>query len=121
MASGQEFGLPINCHIAMDSEGMPCTLHWAVPRGHTELAGHLLDQVGKAAVDVADDDGWTPLIIAASAGHSQLVNMLLDNGADVNKTTSQGRSDPSTLYHTGHIAPYFRGLPPIRFFFGKNA
>ena len=22
LASGQEFGLPINCHIAMDSEGM---------------------------------------------------------------------------------------------------
>ena len=22
--------------------------------------------------------------------------------------------------HTGHIAPYFRGLPPIRGFFGKK-
>ena len=22
LASGQDFGLPINCHIAMDSEGM---------------------------------------------------------------------------------------------------
>ena len=71
-----------------------CTLYSppAYSRGHTELAGHLLDQVGKAAVDSPDDDGWTPLIIAASAGHAQLVTMLLDNGADVNKTTSQGRS-----------------------------
>ena len=46
-------------------------------------------KVGKAAVDTADDDGWTPLIIAASAGHNQLVEMLLDNGANVNATTSQ--------------------------------
>ena len=46
-------------------------------------------KVGKAAVDTADDDGWTPLIIAASAGHNQLVEMLLANGANVNATTSQ--------------------------------
>merc|ERR1711974_497672 len=30
--------------------------------------------------------------IAASAGHNQLVEMLLANGANVNATTSQGRS-----------------------------
>ena len=74
-------------------------------RGHVELAGKLFDQViiassvglltfsctkvGKGAVDTADDDGWTPLIIAASAGHNQLVEMLLANGANVNATTSQ--------------------------------
>ena len=46
-------------------------------------------QVGKAAVDTTDDDGWTPLIIAASAGHNHLVEMLLANGANVNATTSQ--------------------------------
>ena len=40
-------------------------------------------------MDTADDDGWTPLIIAASAGHNQLVEMLLANGANVNATTSQ--------------------------------
>ena len=46
-------------------------------------------KVGKAVIDTADDDGWTPLIIAASAGHNQLVEMLLGNGANVNATTSQ--------------------------------
>ena len=40
-------------------------------------------------MDTSDDDGWTPLIIAASAGHNQLVEMLLANGANVNATTSQ--------------------------------
>ena len=46
-------------------------------------------KVGRGAVDTSDDDGWTPLIIAASAGHNQLVEMLLANGANVNATTSQ--------------------------------
>ena len=87
-------------------------------RGHVELAGKLFDQViivfcaglhfshlmkhvtkvGKAAVDTADDDGWTPLIIAASAGHNQLVEMLLANGANVNATTSQvGKRQCATI------------------------
>ena len=54
--------------------------------------------MGKGAVDTADDDGWTPLIIAASAGHNQLVEMLLANGANVNAATSQvGKSQCATL------------------------
>merc|ERR1719348_517207 len=73
---------------AKDDSGREA-LHWAVSRGHIELAGKLFDQVGKGAVDMADDDGWTPLIIAASAGHNQLVEMLLANGANVNVKTSQ--------------------------------
>ena len=56
-------------------------LHWAVSRGHAELAAGLLDQAGRAAVDSPDDDGWTPLIIAASAGHSELVALLLGAAA----------------------------------------
>ena len=51
-------------------------------------------------MDTVDDDGWTPLIIAASAGHNQLVEMLLANGANVNATTSQVRK----RYHRGSNA-----------------
>ena len=35
---------------------------------------------------------WTPLIIAASAGHVAICRYLLDNGAAVNSVTDQGRS-----------------------------
>ena len=90
-------------------------------RGHVELAGKLFDQVimasavglltssctkvGKGAVDTADDDGWTPLIIAASAGHNQLVEMLLANGANVNATTSQvGKRPCATLKYNGPVS-----------------
>jgi len=71
-----------------DSGRLP--LHWAVSKGHTELAAWLLDQTKEA--DVADESGWTPLIIAASAGHSDLLRLLLDNGTDLNRTTDQGRT-----------------------------
>ena len=47
-------------------------------------------QVGRAAVDTADTDGWTPLIIAASAGHSQLVDMLLGHSTLILHLTSPG-------------------------------
>ena len=34
-------------------------------------------------VDTADDSGWTPLIIACSAGHTDIVHMLVEKGAKV--------------------------------------
>ena len=34
-------------------------------------------------VDTADDSGWTPLIIACSAGHTDIVHMLVERGAKV--------------------------------------
>merc|ERR1711915_143659 len=71
-----------------DSGRIP--LHWAVSKGHIELAAWLLDQTKEA--DVPDESGWTPLIIAASAGHTDLLKLLLSNNVDVNRTTDQGRS-----------------------------
>merc|ERR1712025_201609 len=59
------------------------------------MGGWLLAQA-KELLDVKDSDGWTPLIIACSAGHTELVLSLLEGGADINATTSQGRS--SLLY-----------------------
>lgn len=71
-----------------DSGRLP--LHWAVSKGHTELAAWLIDQTKDC--DSPDESGWSPLIIAASAGHADLMKLLLDNGAGVNRTTEQGRT-----------------------------
>ena len=43
-------------------------------------------------MDAEDEGGWTPLIIASSAGHDLVVRMLIEAGAGVNKTTREGRS-----------------------------
>ena len=43
-------------------------------------------------VDIKDDAGWTPLIIASSAGHMDIVQMLIEKGAKVNEVTDEGRS-----------------------------
>ena len=36
-------------------------------------------------VDIKDDTGWTPLIIASSAGDMDIVQMLIEKGAKVSE------------------------------------
>ena len=36
--------------------------------------------------------GATPLVLAAAGGHSDLLTLLLDKGADINAVTNAGKS-----------------------------
>jgi len=78
---------------ALDSLSSPLTelkdpdgltlLHWAVDRGHTDVAKFLLcKDIG--LLNMQDGDGQTALHYAASCGHLELVSLLLEVGADPN-------------------------------------
>jgi len=66
-------------------------LHWVCAGGHEEIVEYLLNEI-KVPVDEPDDSGWTPLIIACSAGYVNIVHLLLSHNADVNKLTTNGQS-----------------------------
>ncbi|KAJ6468300.1 ankyrin repeat-containing domain protein, partial [Mycena sanguinolenta] len=58
--------------------------------GSVEIARYLVDK--QAEVDPVDNSGWTPLHIAVSAGHDEIVQELVGAGADVNRKNSKGIS-----------------------------
>lgn len=56
-------------------------LHFACDRGHELIVSALCTRFG-ANVNVQDHMGYTPLHNAASAGRADIVQFLLDHGAD---------------------------------------
>jgi len=66
-------------------------LHWACSGGHDIIVEYLLN-VCNAPIDEPDDSGWTPLIIASSAGRDNIVRLLLQQNADPNNRTSIGQT-----------------------------
>ncbi|XP_066992541.2 ankyrin repeat, PH and SEC7 domain containing protein secG isoform X2 [Anabrus simplex] len=67
-------------------------LHYAVMHRHIEMA-RLLIQAG-SIVNLRDDNGDTPLIVAARTGVCELAKLLLENGASVNYPNSLTGSVP---------------------------
>ena len=46
--------------------------------------------IEKGEIDIANKDGFTPLLIATYYGHTPLVKYLAENGADVNRQDNDG-------------------------------
>eukprot|EP00644_Phytophthora_capsici_P000016 jgi/Phyca11/4920/fgenesh1_pm.PHYCAscaffold_4_\ len=86
----------INLDVKDEDERTP--LHLACALGQLEVAEFLLEHA-KAAVNVQDDAGWTPLMSAASAGHGEIVRLLLSKGADSNLPNENGQIP--LHYHKG--------------------
>ena len=58
----------------------------------------------EANVNAANEDGTTPLFIAAEKGHRDIVALLLDHGADVKQTTTDGATPLHIAAEMGHRA-----------------
>jgi hypothetical protein len=65
-------------------------LHYAATVAPLPVVDILLE--GGAAVDAADAEGTTPLMLSASVGRSDVVKRLLRAGADPRRTDQHGRS-----------------------------
>lgn len=68
-----------NNGIVVDRKGNTI-LHAAASLGATDVVQELLDSA-KVAVDVENDDAETPLYKAFQAGHTEVIEILLDRGA----------------------------------------
>ncbi|KZO96536.1 ankyrin [Calocera viscosa TUFC12733] len=64
-------------------------LHWASTR-HKDVVELLLSHNPPPDVNIKDSQGWTPLMIAASAGQDDIVELLIGAGADVKAVNEKG-------------------------------
>eukprot|EP00439_Symbiodinium_sp_Y106_P027419 s2760_g3.t1 len=68
-------------------------LHRVAARGRPDIARMLL--AARADVEKVDANGWTPLFKAVRHAHSEMVQLLLDEGANKLKKDSSGESPAS--------------------------
>ena len=65
-----------------DGEGYTA-VHFAAWDGKDQILSYLLEAGAQA--DVVGEDGYTPLFLAAAGGHLKCVEILVEEGADVNR------------------------------------
>ncbi len=76
-------------------------MHYAALRGHAGVLSLLID--GGGDVNVAAENGTTPLMMAASEGRSEAVALLLKRGADATRATDAGRTAVAWARGAGHL------------------
>ncbi|UKZ47994.1 hypothetical protein TrVGV298_002230 [Trichoderma virens] len=70
-------------------------IHFAAAAPSADGFFYLLEQSKDMDIDVADNDGWTPLLWAARSGAAETITRLVDQGADVCV-----RSHPDYFYNS---------------------
>lgn len=76
-------------------------LFTAAQNGQIQVVKRLLAEKG-ANVDQKDNNGWTPLNIAAQNGHSNVVELLLAKGAKIDQANSNGWTPLNSASLNGH-------------------
>lgn len=66
-------------------------MHWACAGGHEDILDYLVTQYA-VKLDQPDEQGWTPLMIASSAGHLTIVKKLIAHKCDVNAQNDNGQT-----------------------------
>ena len=78
-------------------------IHYAVEGGNREIVKFLIDNdFGKPDM-VQDDRAFTPLHLAARAGHAELVSLLLNVGYQADRPDKNGRTPLHCAAEGGHI------------------
>ncbi|XP_026232318.1 ankyrin repeat domain-containing protein 50 isoform X2 [Anabas testudineus] len=86
---------------SQDTAGRP-PMHSVAWTGHSEV-GHCLLEASGVNIDLACHQGATALSIAAQEGHSNIVAMLLERGANPNHIDKYGRSPVKVAGKHGHF------------------
>ncbi len=73
----------------------------AAHKGNAKIFGMLLAR-GEIDINFRNDDGKTALRIAVCAGHTKIVELLLDKGADVNESSQEGHTLLMSATICGH-------------------
>ncbi|XP_078434810.1 ankyrin [Wolffia australiana] len=107
--AGADFGLVSHCRLSKErrdllegvmleltlensgAAGRFCALHCAARRGDQNAVVQLL-QSRCFGVDVADADGYTPLMLAAKEGHVGVCRLLIASGARCGVSTGRGET-----------------------------
>lgn len=78
-------------------------LHTAAGCGNAQVLSAFLAGGGRKLVNQIDEDGWTPLMSAASSGKDEIVQQLISSGAHVNAANDMKRSALHFAASKGHV------------------
>ena len=83
-------------------DGLNC-IHYAAKRGHTDILEIMIEEVDEMNVNVRTQMlDWTPLHYASFGGHVTTAKTLLQEGADVNSITHEGKFPLMLAVSQGH-------------------
>lgn len=77
--------------------------------GHTDCVNELI-KLGANVNAVAQRGGWPALLLAAHYYRTDIVDLLIQNGADINSTNRQGETALMRTIHDEKSYNYYRSL-----------